>query len=84
MTEGFQPGGRAPAPAPLDLVQDFVNTEIPDFNQDDIATPAALEGWLLERGLVGLDDVNPAGQPDKCDNEDHEFGPTGQAGFEIG
>ena len=57
MTEGFQPGGRAPAPAPLDLVQDFVNTEIPDFNQDDIATPAALERWLLERGLVGPDDT---------------------------
>jgi predicted RNA-binding Zn ribbon-like protein len=55
--EGFQPGGRAPAPAPLDLVQDFVNTEIPDFNQDDIATPAALEGWLLERGLVGPEDT---------------------------
>ena len=57
MTEGFQPGGRAPAPAPLHLVQDFVNTEIPDFNQDDIATPAALEGWLLERGLVGPEDT---------------------------
>ena len=57
MSDGFQPGDRAPAPAPLDLVQDFVNTEIPDFNRDDVATPAALEGWLRDRGLVGPDDA---------------------------
>ena len=45
----FQPGGRAPAPAPLDLVQDFVNTEIPEWAQDDIASPAA----LARRGCGG-------------------------------
>jgi predicted RNA-binding Zn ribbon-like protein len=50
--EGFQPGGRAPAPAPLDLVQDFVNTEIPDFAHDELATPAELGTWLGERGLL--------------------------------
>jgi predicted RNA-binding Zn ribbon-like protein len=50
--DAFQPGGRTPAPAPLDLVQDFVNTEIPDWDRDDIATPAALEGWLADRGLL--------------------------------
>ena len=50
--EAFQPGGRAPAPPPLDLVQDFVNTEIPDFARDDIATPAELEAWLRGRGLL--------------------------------
>jgi predicted RNA-binding Zn ribbon-like protein len=48
----FQPAGRAPAPPPLDLVQDFVNTEIPEWARDDIATPAALEDWLRERGLL--------------------------------
>ena len=48
----FQPGGRAPAPPPLDLVQDFVNTEIPDFAQDDIATPEELGTWLRSRGLL--------------------------------
>jgi len=48
----FQPGGRAPAPEPLDLVQDFVNTEVADWNQDDIGTPAALATWLGERGLI--------------------------------
>jgi predicted RNA-binding Zn ribbon-like protein len=57
VSDGFQPGDRAPAPAPLDLVQDFVNTEIPDFNRDDVATPTALEGWLRDRGLVGSDDA---------------------------
>lgn len=57
MSDGFQPGDRAPAPAPLDLVQDFVNTEIPDFNRDDVATPAALEEWLRDRGLVRPDDA---------------------------
>src|SRR5215467_9642916 len=52
MTVSFQPGGRAPAPAPLDLVQDFVNTEVPDFGQDGLATPADLAAWLAGRGLV--------------------------------
>ncbi len=51
--EPFQPAGRAPAPPPLDLVQDFVNTEIPEWSRDDVATPAELEAWLLERGLLG-------------------------------
>jgi predicted RNA-binding Zn ribbon-like protein len=57
VSDGFQPGDRAPAPAPLDLVQDFVNTEVPDFNRDDVATPAALEGWLRGRGLAAPDDA---------------------------
>ena len=52
MPEDFQPGGRAPAPAPLRLVQDFVNTEIPDFHRDDLATPPALAAWLATQGLV--------------------------------
>ena len=50
MADEFQPGGRAPAPAPLDLVQDFVNTEMPDWHRDDIATPAALATWLARAG----------------------------------
>ena len=52
MTAGFQPGGRAPAPPPLDLVQDFVNTEIPDWDRDDIATPQELSAWLAGRRLL--------------------------------
>jgi predicted RNA-binding Zn ribbon-like protein len=57
VTVAFQPGDRAPAPAPLDLVQDFVNTEIPDFNRDDIATPAELAAWLRARSLIAPDDT---------------------------
>ena len=49
---GFQPAGRAPAPPPLDLVQDFVNTEIPVWAIDDLATPDALAAWLTARGLL--------------------------------
>ena len=62
MSEGFQPGGRAPAPPPLDLVQDFVNTEVPDWARDDIATPELLESWLRGRGLLAADErVDAAG-----------------------
>ena len=57
MVDPFQPGGRAPAPAPLDLVQDFVNTEIPDWNRDDVGSPAALETWLRERRLIDEHDA---------------------------
>ena len=49
---GFQPADRAPAPPPLDLVQDFVNTEIAVWSVDDIATPELLAEWLCSRGLV--------------------------------
>jgi len=56
VSDGFQPGGRPPAPAPLDLIQDFVNTEVPDWNRDDLETPGALETWLREHGLAGPDD----------------------------
>ena len=52
---GFQPAGRAPAPAPLDLLQDFVNTEIPEWAQDDLGSPVALSAWLGERGLLDRD-----------------------------
>ena len=56
MSDGFQPGGRAPAPEPLRLVQDFVNTEIPDFHRDDLATPGLLAAWLRDRGLTRAGD----------------------------
>lgn len=59
---GFQPAGREPAPAPLDLVQEFVNTEIPVWAIDDIATPEALGIWLAARGLL------PAGAPVDSDS----------------
>ncbi len=57
MAHTIQPGGRIPAPEPLALVQDFVNTEVPDWNRDDIATPEALAAWLRQRGLIRADDA---------------------------
>jgi predicted RNA-binding Zn ribbon-like protein len=56
----FQPAGRSPAPAPLDLLQDFVNTEIPEWAQDDIGSPSALAEWLVGRGLLAPDAPIPA------------------------
>jgi predicted RNA-binding Zn ribbon-like protein len=59
--DDFQPGGRTPAPPPLRLVQDFVNTEIPDFHRDDVSTPDALGAWLADRGLARpADEVDAA------------------------
>ena len=34
-----------------------MNTEIPDFNRDDIATPRALEEWLAGTGLIAPGDA---------------------------
>ena len=60
LVTAFQPAGRSPAPAPLDLLQDFVNTEIPEWAQDDIGSPAALADWLVGRGLLErCDPVTP-------------------------
>lgn len=52
MSRARQPGGRAAAPAPLDLVQDFANTVIPEWGRDDLGTAAELVEWLRGRGLV--------------------------------
>jgi len=52
VAERVQPGGRSPAPPPYDLLQDFVNTEIPEWARDDIATPALLSEWLRGRDLL--------------------------------
>jgi predicted RNA-binding Zn ribbon-like protein len=61
LPDGFQPAGRAAAPAPLDLVQAFVNTEIAEWARDDISTPAELGAWLRSRGLLRPgEDVSPA------------------------
>jgi predicted RNA-binding Zn ribbon-like protein len=47
--DGLQPAGRPAAPAPLDLVQDFANTLIPEWDRDDIPDPVALTAWLRPR-----------------------------------
>jgi predicted RNA-binding Zn ribbon-like protein len=47
-----QPNDRAPAPPPLDLVQDFVNTRDVGHDQDEFTDPARLARWLHDRGLL--------------------------------
>src|ERR687896_553140 len=47
-----EPGGRAPAPEPLRLVQRFVNTVDLEDGPDVLADPAALGAWLADAGLL--------------------------------
>jgi predicted RNA-binding Zn ribbon-like protein len=51
-----QPGGRAPAPGELALVQAFVNTNDREGGTDSLASPEPAQEWLRERGLLGADD----------------------------
>ena len=54
-----QPGGRAPAPGELALVQSFVNSHYDlelEHGADLFASPAALGLWLARRGLIGPTD----------------------------
>ena len=56
------PGGRAPAPEPLRLVQAFVNTVDFENGVEELTDPAALEGALAGLGL--LDGGSPLGPAD--------------------
>lgn len=49
-------------PAPLDLVAAFVNTKDVYQDVDDFDSPAALRGWLRERGLLA-----PEAEPSAAD-----------------
>jgi predicted RNA-binding Zn ribbon-like protein len=51
---GWQPGGRAPAPGDLALVQSFINTHYDlevDHGAEVLATPQSLARWLSRHGL---------------------------------
>ena len=48
-----QPGGREPAPEPLALVQDFLNTIDLEGEVEELADPDRLRSWLATRGLLG-------------------------------
>jgi predicted RNA-binding Zn ribbon-like protein len=56
-----QPGGRAPAPGELALVQSFINShhdlEI-EWGADLFATPEALAAWLARRDLIAATGVS--------------------------
>jgi predicted RNA-binding Zn ribbon-like protein len=45
-------GARRPAPPPLDLVEDFINTVDLESGSDELATASALRGWLLDHKLI--------------------------------
>jgi predicted RNA-binding Zn ribbon-like protein len=50
-----QPGGRAPAPGDLGLLQAFINTHYDlevEHGAEVLASPAALGAWLSRRGLL--------------------------------
>lgn len=47
-----QPGGRPPAPEPLELVQAFVNTVDREHGPDLFDTRVHLAAWAARRGLV--------------------------------
>jgi predicted RNA-binding Zn ribbon-like protein len=47
-----EPGGRAPAPGPLRLVQRFVNSVDLEGGPELIGDPAALGDWLADAGLL--------------------------------
>ncbi|MDP8957333.1 MAG: CGNR zinc finger domain-containing protein [Actinomycetota bacterium] len=52
--EEVEPGGRPPAPRPLRLVQQFVNTynhEL-DLSRDRLRTPARARSWLVRHGVL--------------------------------
>lgn len=51
-----QPGNRAPAPPPLDLVQDFVNSWDREGGIERFASPEDLAKWLRQRKLIAPGD----------------------------
>ena len=55
-----QPGGRTPAPGPLRLVQDFVNTIDREHGPDLLDDPDGLRAWLDRRGLAPGVPIGPA------------------------
>ncbi|HEX8099861.1 MAG TPA: CGNR zinc finger domain-containing protein [Actinomycetota bacterium] len=52
--EELEPGGRAPAPGSLRLVQQFVNTHNHEFeiDRDRLRTPAHARRWLVAHNLM--------------------------------
>ena len=57
--EDVEPGGRPPAPRPLRLVQQFVNTYNHEFDvsQDRLRTPELAATWLVRHGVLRSEDA---------------------------
>src|SRR6185436_19489695 len=58
-----EPGGRAPAPGVLRLVQRFVNSIDLEDGPDDLADPEGLREWLTDAGLLA-----PGETPSRADH----------------
>jgi predicted RNA-binding Zn ribbon-like protein len=54
-----EPGDR-PAPEPLGLVQEFVNTRDLEGGSDELADPASARAWLRQHKLLGRRSLTPA------------------------
>jgi predicted RNA-binding Zn ribbon-like protein len=52
--EDLEPGGRAPAPGSLRVVQKFINTHNHEFPEewDRLGTPTLARAWLVRHGLL--------------------------------
>jgi predicted RNA-binding Zn ribbon-like protein len=44
------------APAPLNVLQRFVNSVSFERDEEELSSPEALKAWLVERDLIGPDD----------------------------
>jgi len=66
-TAGRDPGGRAPAPGSLRLVQALVNTLSVEFERDLLGTRETAAAWLTAAGLLPADpapaEPAPAAEP---------------------
>ena len=54
MIEDISPPKRAPAP--LDVLQRFVNSVSFERDEEELSSPESLKAWLAERGLIGPND----------------------------
>ena len=52
---------RRPAPAPLDLVEAFINTADRETGSDVLATPQSLRAWFLDHRPSNHTRVEPTG-----------------------
>src|SRR5207302_7136545 len=52
MSEAAEPGGRAPAPGELSVVQDFINSIDREEGTEELDTTANSSAWLYGHGLT--------------------------------
>lgn len=53
-----EPGGRAPAPGPLALLQAFVNTNDREGGRDALGSPESLRAWLSARAEMAVAEIS--------------------------